>query len=439
MNIKAKPIKEDQTDEAIKEYNKDRALINKYKLDLSKKETEMKEKHSEIKKLQSLNDIKDKDIQLLKQTIKDQDALINTMKDDIQNNNKRVQEMTLEIIEKANTITQLKEELNNKKITQGNENQIEVSNNTSRSKKEMMKQLFPTGTNDTTKKKKYDDNELSSMLIFTLSIDGISSNEKVIVKMLQVQIIKTQKENEALIIQNNKINEESNIVQFHYQSIIKELEDQIKAINVKNKILSEKNNKNKGDYSYFNKEKIELEDVILKQEEKLTESNQNSKKLLTTITKQNKEIEESRRYNSNLLDIISNLQQINQKLKFKRANEYKNQLLSFQTQVTQLNKGKSGKINLSPIISKLKIRKRRLGMEQEKQLSNSVGNVVKSKIDNEQKNTIENSLPMITSLPLENRRRKMFISNSVNDIQEKEKVEEFKELMNILADEVKKY
>lgn len=443
MEIKVKPIKGDQTDETIKESIKEKGLINKNKLDFTQKEEELNNKNEELKKLMVLNDIKDKDSQLLKQTIKEQDTLMSTMKEEIEKHNKRIEEMSLEIIEHTNTITQLKEELNNKKVYQTNEETIEVNDYTQISKEVTTKSLFPTATNDIIirKKKKFGNDELSFKLDSTLMIEGISSNDKEIVKMLQTQIIKEKNENEALILDKNKKTEEIAMLQFHYQSMIQKLEEQIKLIKRKNKKLLEKNNRNKTEYTYFNREKTELEEVILKQEEKITESNYNFKKLLLTITKQNKEIEESRRYNSNLLEAINNLQQTNQKLKFKKEYDFRKQLSSFKIHDIQIKKGKFGKINLSPIVThhisgKIKSKPE---IEHEKQLSSSVGNLLPMKIDNAQKNRIESTPFKVPSLQFDSKRIRMYISNSINFVQEREKVEEFKKFMNHLAEEVKNY
>lgn len=442
MEIKVNPIKGDQTDETRKEYIKEKGLINKYKLDFTKKEEELNNKNAELKKLMILNDIKDKDSQLLKQTIKEQDTLMSTMKEEIEKHNKRIEEMSLEIIEHTNTITQLKEELNNKKVYQTNEETIEVNDYTQRSKEVITKSIFPTATNDVIiRKKKFGNDELSSQLDSTLVIEGISSNDKEIVKMLQTQIIKAKNENEELVIDKKKKTEEITMLQFHYQSMIQKLEEQIKLIKRKNKKLLEKNNRNKTEYTYFNREKTELEEVILKQEEKITESNYNLKKLLHTITKQNKEIEESRRYNSNLLEVINNLQQTNQKLKFKKDYDFRKQLSYFKIHDIQIKKGKFGKINLSPIVTHHISRRinSKPEIEHEKQLSSSVGNLIPMKIDNAQKNRIESTPFKVPSFQFDSKRIRMYISNSINFVQEREKVEEFKKLMNNLAEEVKNY
>ena len=358
-------ILKNQNNNLGEELNRINNLVTKLKTQITKNEQEKnilisnnkkKEKNlQEISKMleeanAQLTELKNKELELQSKTNNDVNSL--EEKNDKENNNKTILELQKKI-----TDLELQLKLSEKKkftsLTEGKNTSIEIfkiSNNNINNKINLYSPLRENNVNNEENVSLYDLN-----------------NAKNKNKKLQENIIKIQEEYETIEKEKKELLLKLNHYNNDKKKLIILLSQKDQDINEKinkekllnddiNKQLNE-NNKIKNNINIIQikcqsllKNKMILEDTVIKQENKLTELNNSIEEVMKIINKKENEINHDKIYINNLKEIINDLQKEYNNVEIRnKINSHNKELINLKIQLNALKNKPKNIININHV------------------------------------------------------------------------------------------
>lgn len=179
-------------------------------------------------------------------------------------------------------------------------------------------------------------------------LTGENVKLKSTIEAMKKEISKSNDEKEALL---KKI-EQSKLEHVNYQEVIKQKDEEInkqmllakqiqqsqdEQVKKNQQLIIAVNNANKSANTY-KREKYELEEIILKQEEKINELTSNVNKILNILKKKNENLKEKQSYVTKLEETIKDLNNEFKLLRHKSSNANRTEILYLKNQIERLQK-----------------------------------------------------------------------------------------------------
>ena len=346
--MKTKENKNDLLDNQLKS----ESYLSVLQKENAEKEATIKTQNSMIAKFKIQIDEGIRDKENLNKSLKEKEekikSLTNTLMQNEKDNMKAInyEEKYKELEANSKLLQENNEKLKKDNISKDNE----ISSLNGRvieleSKIDLMQKLSEKAKNTDTKN---DDDVFLTGNNEIILLTGENVKLKSTIEAMKKEISKSNDEKEALL---KKI-EQSKLEHVNYQEVIKQKDEEInkqmllakqiqqsqdEQVKKNQQLIIAVNTANKSANTY-KREKYELEEIILKQEEKINELTSNVNKILNILKKKNENLKEKQSYVTKLEETIKDLNNEFKLLRHKSSNANRTEILYLKNQIERLQK-----------------------------------------------------------------------------------------------------